>query len=107
MRGWRFSRGGGDHDEKPVSEAYSRQYNPYFFVFVEKKEKSRRDGGRRIAYCWIRHCAEEPDQIDFVGELQKKEKLIKYMYINNVHALLKVGQTTIIDNPTRIIFRFK
>ncbi len=27
----------GDHCEKQVFEAYSRQYNPYLFVFVEEK----------------------------------------------------------------------
>jgi hypothetical protein len=37
MRRCRFIRGGGGHGEKPVFEAYSRQYNPYYFVFVEEK----------------------------------------------------------------------
>ncbi len=33
------------------------------------------------------HPALEPNQIDLVGELSKKEELIKY--INNVHGLFK------------------
>jgi hypothetical protein len=28
---------GGDHGEKTVFEAFSRQYNPYFFIFVKEK----------------------------------------------------------------------
>ncbi len=31
----------GAHGEKPIFEAYSRRYNPYFFVFLEEKWKNK------------------------------------------------------------------
>ncbi len=34
VRGWHFIQGGGDHGEKVVFKAHSRQYNPYFLGFV-------------------------------------------------------------------------
>jgi hypothetical protein len=39
VKGWRFTRGAGNHSEKTVFEVYSSQYNPYFFVSCGEKMK--------------------------------------------------------------------
>ncbi len=41
--------GGGDHEEKTVFETFSRQYNPYFFIFVKEKWKYKISKGVAVA----------------------------------------------------------
>ncbi len=59
---------GGDHGEKTVFEAFSRQYNPYFFIFVKEKWKYKISkgvavaelptGGSATVYLWYKNWTE-------------------------------------------------